>query len=184
MATMSLLLVSRVLLFLPIVIDEPQTLVFFRRYVLALMISSGFFLSALFLRWWLPTIQDVRPAFKLPDPAHVSISQESIVLAWDAEATVMFGYTAEEAIGRPLVELIVPEELKQAHIDGITRYLVRGAVEPLRASYNTQGRHKAGEVFDIKLVLSTTKTPESLTLHAAIFRRWLEWPPWEDTGGT
>jgi PAS domain S-box-containing protein len=51
----------------------------------------------------------------------VGDASTGLVLLWNAAAERTFGYTADEAIGMPIVEL-VPEESKQAHLAGLARY--------------------------------------------------------------
>jgi PAS domain S-box-containing protein len=47
-----------------------------------------------------------------PD-ALLTITEDGRVLSWNRGAEPMFGYTAEEAIGRRIVDLTVPDELRR-----------------------------------------------------------------------
>src|SRR5262249_54820737 len=58
--------------------------------------------------------------------AIVSIDHQGRVVEFNAAAARLFGYRREEAIGRPMVELIVPERLREAHARGLKRYLAEG----------------------------------------------------------
>lgn len=44
---------------------------------------------------------------------------------WNAYATTLFGYTADEALGQSL-DLIIPERLRQRHWDGYHRVMATG----------------------------------------------------------
>jgi PAS domain S-box-containing protein len=58
----------------------------------------------------------------IPDPAaHVGMDAEGLVTAWDEGAEMLFGYTPELAVGQPVSELIVPPELRPAHLRGLRR---------------------------------------------------------------
>lgn len=59
-----------------------------------------------------------------PD-AVVVADHEGLVRLWNGGAEVMFGYTADEAIGQNL-ELIIPERLRQRHNDGYAKTMQTG----------------------------------------------------------
>jgi len=46
---------------------------------------------------------------------------DGVVTAWDEGAEMLFGYSAEQAVGRPVADLIVPPELRSAHWRGLRR---------------------------------------------------------------
>jgi PAS domain S-box-containing protein len=50
---------------------------------------------------------------------------EEKVLLWNPAAEEIFGWTAEEAVGMPL-HILVPPELRDAHINGVARYREKG----------------------------------------------------------
>lgn len=51
--------------------------------------------------------------------AVVSIDQDSTVIEWAGEATNIFGWTSEEAMGQKMHELIMPERYRSAHLGGL-----------------------------------------------------------------
>jgi len=56
----------------------------------------------------------------------VVIDARSLVLEWNPAAEDTFGIRRDEAIGRPLAELIIPPELREAHREGLARHLATG----------------------------------------------------------
>jgi PAS domain S-box-containing protein len=54
--------------------------------------------------------------------AVIITSGTSIVIEWNRQAEVIFGYTREEALGKNLAELIIPEMHQSAHEAGVNRY--------------------------------------------------------------
>ena len=57
-----------------------------------------------------------------PDQAaHVGMDAEGVVTTWDDGAEKLFGYTPETAVGQTVAELIVPPELRSAHLRGLRR---------------------------------------------------------------
>ncbi|WP_077032799.1 diguanylate cyclase [Pelomonas sp. KK5] len=58
--------------------------------------------------------------------AFVQMDQHGRVTAWNDMAHRTFGWRPAEAIGRPLAELIIPPPLREAHQQGLARYLATG----------------------------------------------------------
>ena len=92
--------------------------------------------------------------------AILSADPESRIVSWNAGATAMFGWTAEEAIGRELT-MLMPERFRAAHLAGIAR-LVR-TVEPRLVGagpVQLEGLRKDGTEFPIELTLGSWSGPE------------------------
>jgi PAS domain S-box-containing protein len=60
-----------------------------------------------------------------PDPL-VSVGTEGRITGWNAAAEAVFGYSSAQAIGQPLVELIIPPRLHEQHLRGFARLLAAG----------------------------------------------------------
>jgi len=50
---------------------------------------------------------------------------KGIIRLWNAGAEALFGFTAEEAVGRPM-DLIIPERLRARHWDGYHKVMATG----------------------------------------------------------
>jgi PAS domain S-box-containing protein len=57
--------------------------------------------------------------------AIVFADREGIIRLWNSGAEVMFGYSAEEALGQSL-DLIVPEKLRERHWEGYRQVMATG----------------------------------------------------------
>jgi PAS domain S-box-containing protein len=57
--------------------------------------------------------------------AIIFADHEGIIRLWNSGAEVIFGYTAEEAIGETL-DLIVPEKLRKRHWEGYRKVMATG----------------------------------------------------------
>lgn len=55
--------------------------------------------------------------------AIISMDQNGRVIEWNSAAEKIFGHSHDEAIGQPLVNLIVPARMRQGHSEGLQRYL-------------------------------------------------------------
>jgi two-component system, LuxR family, sensor kinase FixL len=80
------------------------------------------------------------------DDAIVSTDLDGIILSWNRGATRMFGYAAEEALGRSIA-ILVPDGLEG--IGGVDR-LEAGA----RHHYETVRRTKDGQRLDVSVIVS------------------------------
>jgi len=58
------------------------------------------------------------------DPVIV-MGRDRTVRDWSAQAEETFGWTREEALGRSMADLIIPQEFREAHAHGLGRYLER-----------------------------------------------------------
>lgn len=83
------------------------------------------------------------------DDAIIGKDLNGIITDWNNGAENLFGYTAEEAVGRPVTMLIPPERSDEE--PDILRRIRRG--EAIR-HYETTRRHKNGTLLDISLSVS------------------------------
>jgi PAS domain S-box-containing protein len=89
------------------------------------------------------------------DDAIISKTLEGIITSWNKGAQRIFGYTAEEAIGKPVLILIPPEYQDEEPV--ILEKIRRGErVE----HYETSRIRKDGRLINISLTVSPIKTPE------------------------
>jgi PAS domain S-box-containing protein len=69
--------------------------------------------------------------------------REGLIQFWNRGAETIFGYSAAEAIGRPL-ELIIPEKLQQRHNDGYQAVTASGTTKYGSDLLSVPARHKDG----------------------------------------
>ncbi len=93
--------------------------------------------------------------------AIVTMSGDGKVVDWNDQAEVMFGYTAAEAIGQDLAELIVPESLRQAHRDGLARYLAQGRGSILGRRLELQAIRANGTTFPVELAINVVRLDDA-----------------------
>ncbi|MBW3559545.1 MAG: PAS domain S-box protein [Proteobacteria bacterium] len=92
--------------------------------------------------------------------AIVTIDQSGLVTGWNRFAEVTFGWTAAEALGADLTELIVPPEQGEGHRRGLARFLETRQAVVLDRRIELHARRKNGEVFPIELAVSGTEGPD------------------------
>lgn len=83
--------------------------------------------------------------------AVVAIDGESCILYWNRAATTIFGYEPEEAKGRDLAELIIPERLRAAHRSGVARYLATDEARIAGRRYQLPALRRDGSEFPAEI---------------------------------
>jgi len=73
--------------------------------------------------------------------AIIAVDTDGVVIHWNRGAEEIFGYPRAEAIGQPLVDLVVPEGLRDEERDRIRTALERGT-----ATFESVRRRKDGEL--------------------------------------
>jgi PAS domain S-box-containing protein len=98
--------------------------------------------------------------------AIISKSLDGIILSWNKGAERIFGYTAEEVIGKPILILIPPERLDEE--PEILRRLRRGE---LIDHFETVRVAKNGRAIDISLTVSAIKNSKGEVIAASKIAR-------------
>jgi PAS domain S-box-containing protein len=93
--------------------------------------------------------------------AIISINSSDEIIFWNKAAEKIFGYTEEEILGKPAATLM-PERYREAHRNGIARYLGTGRKVLIGRILEVQGLRKNGEEFPLELSLSTWKSGEEV----------------------
>jgi PAS domain S-box-containing protein len=100
------------------------------------------------------------------DDAIVSKTLNGIIKTWNTGAERLFGYTAEETIGRPITILIPPD-----HIDEEPAILERMRRGERIDHYETVRRRKDGSVVDVSLSVSPLKDQHGRIIGASKIAR-------------
>ncbi|RYG42057.1 MAG: PAS domain S-box protein, partial [Chitinophagaceae bacterium] len=85
-----------------------------------------------------------------PD-AVVVMDDKGNVVRWNQQSEHLFGWTAEEAIGRLLSDMIIPTEFREAHRKGMNRYLVTGESSIMGKTIDLWAMRKDGTPVDVSL---------------------------------
>jgi PAS domain S-box-containing protein len=86
--------------------------------------------------------------------AFVSMDAEGSITGWNASAEQMFGWRREEAIGRQLVDTIVPPALREAHAHGLHHFLRTGEGPVLNRTIEQSAVRRDGSEFPVELTIS------------------------------
>jgi PAS domain S-box-containing protein len=81
----------------------------------------------------------------------ITIDHESRILEFNPAAERTFGYRREEVLGRPMPEVIIPPEFREAHRTGLARYLDTGEAVVLGRRIEIRGMRSDGSEFPVEL---------------------------------
>lgn len=101
-----------------------------------------------------------------PDAIVIADPQGRISIV-NHQAGALFGYAAGELIGQP-VELLIPERLRERHVDHRRGYEQAPAVRAMGSGLSLLARRKDGTVCPVEVSLSPLHTPEGTQVIAAV----------------
>ncbi|MCK9608554.1 MAG: PAS domain S-box protein [Methylomonas sp.] len=93
--------------------------------------------------------------------AIVIMDAYGIITDWNQRAEKMFGWSVEEAIGRPLAQLIIPQRYHSAHREGMQTFLRTGAGPVLNRQTEQLAARRDGSEFPVELSVSPLKVGNS-----------------------
>jgi PAS domain S-box-containing protein len=91
--------------------------------------------------------------------AVVVMDDEGRVLGWNPAAEAIFGYTAEEAAGHDMAELIVPPSLRPRHRHGLERFRETERPVVLDRRLELTGMRRDGSEFPVELTITRIAVP-------------------------
>jgi PAS domain S-box-containing protein len=94
--------------------------------------------------------------------AVVVMQSDGVVADWNDRAADVFGWSHDEAVGRTMADLIIPERYREAHRNGLRRYLEGGKGEVLGRRIEVSGLRKNGDEFPVELSISPIRSGEGI----------------------
>lgn len=91
--------------------------------------------------------------------AIICINSHGNIHYWNNAAETIFGYSADETIGKSLI-VMVPDRFRQAYQEAMNRVVSAGESEILSKTVEVNGLRKDGSEFPLELSLSSWETKE------------------------
>lgn len=79
---------------------------------------------------------------------------QGLVTDWNRQAQIIFGWSHEEAIGKPMAELIIPHCHRGAHNAGMERFLKTGEKKILDRRIEITAINRSGKEFPVELTVT------------------------------
>lgn len=114
----------------------------------------------------LETTERTRKLIDTANDAVVTIDEDSIIIDWNAAAVRIFGFGRDEAMGRKLHHLIVPEQFRAMHEAGMRRFIETGKGTIINKRIEIRALHRDGHEIDIELAIWPVRAGSSYTFSA------------------
>jgi len=105
---------------------------------------------------------ELRTILDNANDAYVCMDADGVVKAWNKQAEHIFGWADEEAIGRKLDKLIIPNELQQAHQAGMRRFALEKQSDMMGKRIELEGMRKDGVRIPIELQVNVLEINEQI----------------------
>ncbi|MVO78509.1 PAS domain S-box protein [Sphingomonas sp. MAH-20] len=105
----------------------------------------------------LPMLKSLQPVLETALDAVIVLYPDGRVAAWNRVAEQVFGWNEQEVLGRPLAELIIPPQHRDAHRRGIARFNRTAKASILDRRIEITAINRAGHEFPIELSITTAK---------------------------
>jgi PAS domain S-box-containing protein len=89
--------------------------------------------------------------------AIVVMDETGAVVDFNPAAVSIFGYSREEAMGRPVADLIIPAALRSAHDHGLASYLQSGITRILGRRLELEAIRATGEIIPVELTITDVR---------------------------
>ena len=86
--------------------------------------------------------------------AVIAIDDQGSITLWNAQAERLFGWMAQETMGKSLADFIVPPEMRQAHREGMRRVVATGHGPLLGRRIEITGMDRVGRRFPVELAIN------------------------------
>ena len=86
--------------------------------------------------------------------AVITTDADSVIIDWSRQAERLFGWSAQEAIGRTLADTIIPARYREPHQRGVDRYLATGEGPILNKRIEVPALDRSGREFPVELTVS------------------------------
>lgn len=98
--------------------------------------------------------------------AFVSIDAKGMITGWNQQAEATFGWSREQAIGKQVAGLILPQRYRGKHLEGIRHFLETGEGPVLNKRMELKALHRSGHEFPIEIAISALRTKGGYVFNA------------------
>jgi PAS domain S-box-containing protein len=88
------------------------------------------------------------------------MDSDGLITGWNAQAETTFGWSRSEAIGKTLSQMIIPHRYREAHKQGLRRFLATGAGPVMNKRIEIVGLRRDGTEFPIELAIGAIRWGE------------------------
>jgi PAS domain S-box-containing protein len=111
----------------------------------------------------------IRSIIENAQDAFIAINNQGVITDWNPKSEETFGWSQSEALGRPLAELVIPEQYRELHRQGLMNFLATGKGRVLGKLLEMTGLNRDGQEIPLELTISGIQVGSSY-IFAAFLR--------------
>jgi len=100
--------------------------------------------------------------------AVVGMDAQGLVISWNPRAEAIFGWSGSEAVGRRLADLIIPPRYREAHTEGLARFLATGEGSVIGRRSELSALRRDGSEFPVELTVTVLKEGDATLFSAFV----------------
>ncbi|HEX7114956.1 MAG TPA: CHASE domain-containing protein [Steroidobacter sp.] len=100
--------------------------------------------------------------------AYIAIDPNDTIVGWNRQAAALFGWSAHEAIGMRLADVIVPPDLRERHARAVTRFEQRSEHPLLNRMLEMPARRRDGTELTVELSIVKVSSPSGARFVASL----------------
>lgn len=98
--------------------------------------------------------------------AFILMDSTGVITQWNRQAEVIFGWDRKEVIGTPLAEKIIPPRFREAHQNGLKKFLSSGVGPVLNKTIEISALRRDGREFPVELSICPIQVGQSYSFSA------------------
>jgi len=100
--------------------------------------------------------------------AFVAMDSSGVIVSWNPQAEMLFGWSAQEAAGRRLTDLIIPREYHAAHENALANFLATGIAKVMNRRVEMIALHRDGRRIPVELTVAPLASRGTYVFHAFV----------------
>ena len=112
--------------------------------------------------------EETRRIIDTAQEAFVGMDAEGRIIEWNRRAERTFGWSRDEALGRPLAQTIIPEQHRDDHRRGLERFLRTGEANVLGRRLEYTALRRDGTEFPVELSIWAVPSGGGVRFHALV----------------
>jgi PAS domain S-box-containing protein len=113
-------------------------------------------------------LDQARAILNYAHSAFISMDERGQIVYWNIRAEEIFGLTREQAVGQRLADTIIPERLRDAHREGLRRFLSTGEGKVLNKRLELTALRADGSEFPVELTVAALAEGGGWSFHAFV----------------
>ncbi len=110
--------------------------------------------------------QRTRDILETAHDAFVSMDTDGRIREWNRAAEGIFGWSRDEVLGRTLADVIIPEDMRDLHREGLERFMATGEGPLLGQRVEVPALCRDGGTLPVELTISPLRSGESWMFNA------------------